>query len=188
MASEKRRVPAVYQVKVTLTDSKPPIWRRVQVTGDTTLHMFHKILQTVMGWTDSYLHLFIIDRVFYGKPDPEYHFEVKDEKDFTLSQILTNEKGKFIYEYDFEDCWQHDVVIEDLLSSKKGLLYPICLGGKRACPPEDCGGIWEYTDILEAVQDPRHPEYYNMLKWVENGFDPGSFNLEEINRKLRKIR
>jgi hypothetical protein len=188
MASAKRSRPDIYQVKVTLKDSKPPIWRRVQVTGDTTLLTFHKILQTVMGWTDSYLHLFIIGRIFYGKPDPEYHFEVKDEKDFTLGQILTNGKSRIIYEYDFEDCWQHDIVIEDRLSPRRGSQYPLCLGGKRACPPEDCGGIWEYTDILEAVEDPRHPEYYNMLKWVENGFDPESFNLEEINRKLRMIK
>jgi len=70
---------------------------------------------------------------------------------------------------------------------KRGIRYPVCLGGKGACPPEDCGGIWEYADILEAVEDPKHPQYYDMLRWVENGLDPESFNLEEINRRLRKI-
>jgi hypothetical protein len=187
MASARQTRPIVYQVKVTLRDSKPPIWRRVQAKGGTSLHTFHRILQTVMGWTDSYLHLFIIDRTFYGKPDPEYHFEVKDEKEFTLRQVLSGEKDRFAYEYDFEDCWQHDVVIEKMIPPKRGLKYPVCLGGKQACPPEDCGGIWEYADILEAIEDPRHPEYYSMLRWVENGFDPDSFNLEEINRRLKKI-
>lgn len=188
MVIAKRSIPKVYQVKVTLKDSKPPIWRRVLVTGDTTLYAFHRIVQTVMGWTDSYRHLFIVDRVFYGKPDPEYHFEVNDEKDFTLSQIVSDDRGRLIYEYDFEDCWQHEIVIEDVSPPESGKRYPVCLAGKRACPPEDCGGIWEYTDILEAVEDPRHPEYYNMLKWVENGFDPESFNLDEINRKLKKMK
>ncbi len=70
---------------------------------------------------------------------------------------------------------------------KKGVQYPFCLGGKRACPPEDCGGIWEYADILEAVQDQDHPQYYDMLKWVEDGFDPESFDIDEINRELRTI-
>ena len=188
MVTSRQSVPMAYRIKVILKDSRPPIWRRVQVAGDVTLHTFHKILQTVMGWTDSYRHLFIIDRVFYGKPDLEYHFEVRDEKDFTLGQILSDDRDRLVYEYDFEDCWQHEIVIEDITNPASAMQYPVCLAGKRACPPEDCGGIWEYMDILEAVEDPRHPDYYSMLKWVENGFDPESFNLEEINRKLKKVK
>jgi hypothetical protein len=187
MASARQTRPMVYQVKVVLRDSKPPIWRRVQLRGETALDTFHKILQTLMGWTDSYPHLFIIDRTFYGKPDLESPFEVKDEKDFTLNSLFAGRKKRFAYEYDFEDCWQHELLIEEVITPKERLKYPVCLGGKRAYPPEDCGGIWEYTDILEAIEDPKHPEYYNMLRWVENGLDPDSFNLEEINLRLRKI-
>jgi hypothetical protein len=177
-----------YQIKITLRDSHPPIWRRVLVTGNTSLFKLHQILQIVMEWTDSYRHIFIIDRTFYGKPDPEYHFEVRDEKNFALSQVASGEKNKFTYEYDFTDCWQHELLIEKILPVGKKVQYPVCVGGKRARPPEDCGGIWEYADILEAVQDPYHPDYYNMLKWMEEGFDPESFNLEEINRKLKRIK
>jgi len=188
MASESRPKNRVYQIKVTLKDSRPPIWRRIQVTRDTDLHTFHHILQIVMGWSNAHPHIFIVGGTFYGVPDPEYGFEVKDEKETSLNQVISDAKNKFTYEYDFGDCWQHEILIEETLPVKTGARYPFCLGGKRASPPEDCGGIWEYADILEAVRDPDHPQYYDMLKWVEEGFDPESFDIDEINRELRTVR
>jgi hypothetical protein len=188
MAPDGRPKNRVYQIKVTLKDSKPPIWRRIQVTGDTTLHTFHHILQVIMGWSSSHRHVFIVGTTFYGVPDPEYGFEMRDEKEALLNQFVSARESRFTYEYDFGDCWQHEILVEKILPMKKGAQYPSCLGGKRACPPEDCGGIWEYADILEAVQDPDHPQYYDMLKWVEDGFDPESFDLGEINRQLKTIK
>ncbi len=176
-------------MKVTLEDSKPPIWRRIQVTNDTTLYKLHKILQVVMGWSDAHLHQFIIDETHYGEPHPDYMlFKMKNEKTVKLNQVISGEKAKFIYEYDFGDSWYHKILVEKILPLEPDKHYPVCLKGKRACPPEDCGGIWGYYDFLKTIQNPNHPEHDHMLEWVGGSFDPEAFDLDEINRQLKKIR
>lgn len=177
-----------YQMKVTLEDIKPPIWRRIQVTSATSLYRFHKILQTVMGWSESHLHQFIIDEMHYGEPSPDYGFKMKNEKTVKLSHVVSGENTKFYYEYDFGDSWYHKILVEKILPLEPDKHYPVCLKGKRACPPEDCGGISGYYDFLKAIQDPNNPEHEHMLEWVGGSFDPEAFDLDEINRKLREIR
>ena len=140
----------IYQMKVTLMDSKPPIWRRIQVPSDISLSKLHHILQAVMGWTDSHLHQFVAGDKIYGVPDPDYGFEVINERRVKLSQMAKGEKAKFRYEYDFGDNWQHQLLVEKVLPAEPGVHYPRCLTGKRACPPEDCGGVWGYSTFLEA--------------------------------------
>ena len=106
----------------------------------------------------------------------------------TLDKIVRREKFKFIYEYDFGDGWEHELLIEKILPLEEGKAYPVCLTGKRACPPEDCGGIWGYSDFLEAVQDPDHPEHEEMLDWAGGEFDPAVFDLQEVNAELKEIK
>lgn len=177
----------IYQMKVTLMDSKPPIWRRIQVPSDISLSKLHQILQAIMGWTDSHLHQFVAGDKIYGVPDPDYGFEVINERRVKLSQVAKGEKTKFRYEYDFGDNWQHQLLVEKVLPAESGVHYPRCLTGKRACPPEDCGGVYGYSTFLEAIQDPGHPEHQDMLEWVGGEFDPEQFDLEEINRALKRI-
>lgn len=178
----------VYQLKVTLRDSKPPIWRRIQVTSDTNLHKLHRILQAVMGWSDYHLHQFIVHGVYYGTPDPDFGLEVKNEKKVKLSQVVSSVKGKFIYEYDFGDSWEHVILLEKILLPEAGVYYPICVKGKRACPPEDCGGIWEYYNLLQIIEDADHPEHDEMLEWVGGSFDPEVFDLDAVNQELKNIK
>ncbi len=175
----------VYQIKVTLEDTKPPIWRRILVTSDTTLRKFRRILQVVMGWGDYHLHEFIIDSIHYGEPDPEYTFGMKNEKNVRLSQAASGERTKFTYIYDFGDYWCHKILIEKILPMESDKHYPVCIKGKRACPPEDCGGVWGYYDFLKAIQDPDHPEHDHILEWVDGIFDPEAFDIDEINQKLK---
>lgn len=178
---------AIYQLKVTLKGLRPPIWRRLQVPSDFTLGQLHDVLQIAMGWTDSHLHQFIIGRTYYSQPD--YELEgVEDENKVRLDRVARAEKAKFVYEYDFGDSWQHDIVVEKILPREEGVRYPICIAGKRAGPPEDCGGIWGYADLLEIIQDPEHEEYEDMMEWLGGELDPEAFDLEEVNRKLRRIR
>ncbi len=178
----------IYQLKVTLIDSKPPIWRRIQVPGDITLHKLHLIIQEAMGWTDSHLHQFIIGGMYYGEPTPDNDFEMADESRVKLNKVIKNEKAKFRYEYDFGDNWQHQLLLEKILLPESGVHYPRCVTGKRNCPPEDCGGIWGYADLLEALKNPDHPEHKDMLEWIGGEFDPEAFGLEEINRALERIK
>ncbi|MGE5378656.1 MAG: plasmid pRiA4b ORF-3 family protein, partial [Bacteroidota bacterium] len=176
----------IYQMKVTLIGSKPPIWRRFLVEDTVTLGKLHEILQIVMGWTNSHLHHFIIDGEFYGMPSDDDFGDMmtKDETRFKLNQFDSGKGFKFGYEYDFGDSWEHDLVIEKILTAEKGGRYPTCIAGKRACPPEDVGGIWGYVDFLKAISDPKHPEHAEMREWIGSDFDPERFNLNAVNAGL----
>ncbi|MBL8155092.1 MAG: plasmid pRiA4b ORF-3 family protein [Anaerolineae bacterium] len=174
----------VFQLKVTLKGSKPPIWRRIQVRGSSTLGHLHDILQVVMGWTDSHMHQFIVHNQYYGAPDPEWDEDMKSEERVTVGQLVSEAKDRFIYEYDFGDDWLHDIVVEKVLEPEPGISYPRCLTGKRACPPEDIGGIWGYDEFLEAIRDASHPEHETLTEWIGGEFDPEEFNLTEVNEQL----
>jgi hypothetical protein len=188
MSRATRATPrVVYQIKVTLKGSKPPIWRRMQVTSETTLVKLHRILQRVMGWEGSHLYQFVIGGIVYGDPGMLGELDVEDARTVTLDTLVRGEKSKFLYEYDFGDSWEHELLVEKILPQEEGKRYPLCLTGKRACPPEDCGGIWGYADFLEAIHDPKHPEHDEMLAWVGGEFDPDAFDLEEVNTQLQSL-
>jgi len=177
----------VYQIKVTLDESKPPIWRRILVPGDVTLEKLHYILQVAMGWTNSHLHQFIVGETYYSEPHPDYGSEMRNERRVRLNQIVPGEGFKFRYEYDFGDGWLHNLLVEKVLSPEPGQQYPACIKGKRACPPEDVGGIWGYYGFLEAIQNPDHLEHEDYLEWIGGEFDPEAFDLEETNELLRDL-
>jgi hypothetical protein len=180
---------AVYQIKVTLRDSQPPIWRRIQVSSDITLAKLHGILQLVMGWEDTHLHQFLIGSEYYGMPDPEEEpRRTKDERKYKLRDVVSTEGSQFAYNYDFGDYWQHVLVVEKTLPPQEGTRYPVCLAGARACPPEDVGGISGYESFLQALGDPAHPEHKDFSEWIGDSFDPEAFDVGEINQKLRGIR
>jgi DNA invertase Pin-like site-specific DNA recombinase len=175
----------VYQLKITLKNIRPPIWRRIQVLSSTTLQQLHLIVQEVMGWDNYHMHSWTIAGIDYGQPQPE--FNVRSEKTVTLRQVVKGEKSKFFYTYDFGDSWEHEILVEKELPSTPDTNYPICITGKRACPPEDCGGSWGYAELLEIISDPSHPEYEERMEWVGESFNPDSFDLNEVNQRLREF-
>jgi hypothetical protein len=184
---ESREPSPIYQLKVTLKDSRPSIWRRIQAPGDISLARLHAVLQIVMGWTNSHWHHFKAGGRYYGKPDPEFAsgVEVIDERQVRLDQIAPNVKACFVYEYDFGDSWEHELVVEKILPPEQGAQSPLCLEGQRACPPEDVGGIWGYQEFLAAMRNPRHPEHEDMVEWIGGEFDPETFDLRGVNGALQ---
>lgn len=114
----------------------------------------------------------------------ELHF--MDSRRTKLSKVVTREKSGFAYEYDFGDSWEHQILVEKILPPEPGGQYPVCLAGKRACPPEDCGGIWGYDELLETIRDPLHEEYESMMEWLGGSFDPEEFDDDLVNRLLRR--
>jgi DNA invertase Pin-like site-specific DNA recombinase len=192
MAPRKQpKAKTIYQLKITLKDCRPPIWRRVQVYSNSTLRHLHWVIQFSMGWTNSHLHSFNIQGVEYGEPMPEFGFnddeEMRDEQTVTLSKIVPREKFKFSYLYDFGDSWEHEILVEKVLEANSETAYPICIKGKRACPPEDCGGVWGYQEFLNAIQNSEHPEHEEMLEWVGGFFDPEDAELDEVSYQLKLI-
>lgn len=187
-AKSSKSSSSIYQLKITLRDSHPPIWRRVLVPGNFSLYKLHQVIQLAMGWQNSHLHQFIVDGKYYGIPSSEDWEPVIDERRFTLEQIAPSLKCKFVYEYDFGDSWEHEVVVEKIITPEPSEKYPQCIKGKRACPPEDVGGVWGYETFLEALQDAGHEEYDSYLEWVGGEFDPEAFDLAAINRALWRMK
>jgi len=180
-----RPLRSIYQLKVTLKYIRPPVWRRFLIASSTHLKDVHMVLQVVMGWMNSHLHDFATGNEIYGVPDEEFFSEMKDESKFRLDQLLKQEKERLIYTYDYGDNWEHEVLLEKILPFKHDIKLPVCIKGKRACPPEDVGGVPGYAMFLEAIKDPIHPEYEEMLDWAGGDFDAEHFDLDEINRMLR---
>ncbi|MBI2844333.1 MAG: plasmid pRiA4b ORF-3 family protein [Armatimonadetes bacterium] len=184
---------AIYQLKITLKYISPPIWRRVLVKNDITLTKLHRIIQVVMGWTDSHLHEFRTkDGVAYGVPHDEGFFfgpRVHSESGARLHDVLTEEREGMLYTYDFGDSWEHSVVLEKVLPVEPGLHYPVCIKGKRAGPPEDVGGMPGYEEFVEAMADPEHEEHEDYAEWIgEEEFDSEAFDIEGVNARLKTIR
>lgn len=184
----KPKATTVHQIKVTLKGIRPPIWRRLQVPSDIRLSELHDVIQVAMGWTDSHLHQFSDGRNDYGAPmdvgfdDPD----TLNEARYRLDQVAPKPKDKLIYEYDFGDGWTHEILVEKVLPIDPAATYPVCLTGKRACPPEDCGGIWGYAQLLETLADPENPEYEEMKEWAGE-IDPDHFDLAATNRRLKGL-
>jgi hypothetical protein len=177
----------IYQLKVTLEGCKPPVWRNILVPGNITLQKLHQIIQIVMGWTDSHLHQFEKNGVYFGEPSPDDDFVQEDERKVQLNELLAKPKDWIRYEYDFGDSWEHRIILEKVLEPSPELKVPICLDGKNACPPEDCGGVWGYAGMLEAITNPKHPEHEEFLDWLGEEFDPQAFDLEEVNEVLKNF-
>ncbi|MCX7419629.1 MAG: plasmid pRiA4b ORF-3 family protein [Planctomycetia bacterium] len=182
---------ALYQFKIMLLGAKPPIWRRIQVK-DCTLDKFHEHIQTAMGWTNSHLHQYEINGERYGDPelldDGFEEFPGVDSTKTNLSQILpkTDKKFTFKYEYDFGDGWEHEVLFEGSPAVDPKVKYPLCLEGERACPPEDCGGVWGYVDFLEAIRNKKHEQHKDMLEWIGGQFDPEDFEPRAATKVMQK--
>jgi len=175
-----------YQLKVTLNDATPPIWRRILVPSDIPLGKLHIVLQVAMGWTNSHLHQFVSGGTLYGIQDEEFslEMEVEDENRYKLDQLLRAEKEAIKYEYDFGDGWVHKIVLEKILPHQNDKQLPLCIKGKRACPPEDCGGIGGYLGLLDILKDPEHPEYEDMVEWLGGELDSEAFDIDETNEML----
>jgi hypothetical protein len=176
----------IYQLKIVLQGSKPPIWRRVLVKSNITLDVLHEMIQAVMGWYNVHLHQFDVYGTFYSSPAFQLE-ETEDESRIKLDRVLTQPRDKFTYEYDFGDGWEHQIVLEKILPVEPRTLYPVCIKGKRNCPPEDIGGIWSYQHFLAVLQDPNHPQHaesLEQLEWIGGDFDPEEFDLTEINKGL----
>jgi hypothetical protein len=175
------------QFKVALRYIRPPIWRRVVLPDNFTLGQLHEVIQVTMGWYNCHMHAFRIGGTYYSSESASEMEDANMENEETvfLSRALTRPKQKFVYEYDFGDSWEHEVVVEKFLPFDPQATYPVCLDGARACPPEDCGSFPGYMDILEALKaSQKSQEQKDLLEWLEDGYDPERFDLKAVNRRL----
>lgn len=186
----KRKFDKVYQFKITLEDINPAIWRRIQVPENYSFWDLHIAIQDSMGWSDCHLHEFEIGEPTTGKmvrivfPDGEaesYHGEkIIEEHKVKIAEWFSLENKTAKYIYDFGDGWEHLIELENIFPREKNIKYPICLDGKRACPPEDCGGSYGYKEFVIAIKHPNHKRHKELLEWYGGQFDPESFNPKDV--------
>ena len=190
--------PCVYELRITLQEILPPIWRLIQVPDTLRLSHLHDALQTVIGWTDSHLHRFEKDGKHWGVPedDGDDGIEIIDESRTTISAALTTPGDSMVYVYDFGDKWRHNVEFEKILPAS-GLVRPFCLAGERHCPPEDVGGVPGYEEFLEVIFEPGHEEHEHYVLWgggpsplnrSVGRFQPEEFNVMAVNDALSQMR
>ncbi|MFV2104117.1 plasmid pRiA4b ORF-3 family protein [Micromonospora sp. LOL_024] len=176
----------IFQLRISLSGVRPAIWRRVLVPGGYTLDRLHRVVQHAMGWRDCHLHSFEVDDVQYGEPDPDGDLPVFDELDVRLEAVV-GKGGRLHYTYDFGDWWEHDLLVEDILTAEADERYPSCVAGERAGPPEDVGGPTGYHVFLAGLADPDHPEHRPMRDWAGAGFDPAAFDAGRVSTLLRRF-
>lgn len=179
----------VHKIKITLRDSRPPIWRRLEVPSGITLRELHDVIQAAFGWEDYHMWAFESGRDRYGVADRDLGIRSAASK--RLGQVAPHTGDRLRYTYDFGDDWEHDILIEDVTAPEAGTAYPRCLTGRRACPPEDCGGIWGYDYLIEILADPRHEEHEDRLEWLgldsADQFDPAAFDAAQVNSALSAL-
>lgn len=176
----------IYQLRITLNDVTPPVWRRVLVPGGYTLDRLHRVIQYAMGWQDLHLHSFEVDGQAYGEPDPAGELALRDELDARLDAVAG--KGDvFRYTYDFGDWWDHEITAEDVFTGEPDEQYPLCADGARACPPEDVGGPPGFTELLAALDDPDHADHAATREWLGRDFDGEAFDPARVTTLLRRL-
>lgn len=179
-------VPLVMQLKIELRDIRPLIWRRVLVHGDYTLGNLNVVIRTAMGWYGMHLHSFWFgsraNLVEYGDitslPNPVP--SMRDEDSVTLKEVIRRNRQVFGYVYDFGDSWVHRIVVERIEPYDGRRKLPVCLAGARACPPEDCGGVYGYMSVLRVLKEASTPDDRNFRQWVGE-YDPQWFDVDEVN-------
>jgi hypothetical protein len=189
MVAQPRRPASktVLRLRVSLMDITPTIWRRLFVPGEIKLSKLHLIFQAAFGWENYHLHVFEIGQDRYGEPHQEYDNDDIDEEGVLLSDVATA-RSRFFYEYDFGDCWRHEVVVESVDPVPAVLKFAVCLDGQNARPPEDVGGTGGYGEFLETIADPEHEEHEHYLLWAGGSFDPAAFDLAAVNAALQRVR
>lgn len=180
----------IVTLKITLLGAKPPIWRRLEVPASYHLGELHQALNAAMGWLDYHLHEFVIGGRCYGVPADDFFPDDDNtlpEENIVLGDLARADVQRFEYHYDFGDDWRSSVVVEQTGPAEDGVFYPRCVAGRRAAPPEDCGGLWGFADFKEALADPRHPEHRELKEWYGGEFDPEAFSAVEVSKLLRQV-
>jgi len=184
----KKKFKKVYQFKVTLKGTRPPVWRRIQVPESYTFWDLHVAIQDAMGWLDYHLHVFEIMnpstgmKEEIGVPDEDFEFDTRifPGRKRKIADYFSMDNSKANYQYDFGDNWEHTIELEKIVARAEDVEYPVCIAGKRSCPPEDCGGTWGYQNFLKIIKNPDDEEYGEMLEWVGGKFDPEDFDINDV--------
>lgn len=192
----EKKCDEIYQFKITLKGVRPPIWRRIQVPGSYSFRDLHIAIQNAMGWESYHSYDFYVRKVCIAADEGDFFIDdmwrnmpfyprvsidrIIPASKTKVKEFIKKEKEKITYLYDLGDYWEHTVILEKIIPREKDVVYPLCITGKRACPPEDCGGIGGYMDLIDIIENPNHPEHDKKLEWAGEEFDPESFDVDMV--------
>lgn len=178
----------VARIRITLADTDPVIWRRVDFPVEASLKMLHDVIQGAMGWLDYHLWEFEAGDRRYGVPDPDWDDDsLLAAKNTKLKTLLDRDIRQFRYTYDMGDNWEHIVTVEEVRQGEPGSKYPCYVEGERPAPPEDCGGTPGFEAFLEAIANPKHPEHADVTEWHQGCYGR-AYNPEVIDERDAKLR
>ncbi len=185
----KKKSERVYHFKITLKGINPPVWRTIQVPETYTFWDLHVAVQDAMGWQDCHLHDFAVhnpqaqtkERIGIPDDDAEFDLDILPGWDHNISDYFSTKNSTATYVYDYGDNWEHAVKFEKIVPRDKEKKYPRCIAGERACPPENCAGIYGYQQFLEAIMDPGHKSHEDFLQWAGADVEPERFSPNEVH-------
>jgi hypothetical protein len=183
----KKPVDRVFPLRLHVVGCHPPIWRRVLVRESMWLSRLHDAIQVMFDWFDYQTHAFALDDLRFGNPLKREEFLIEDDRDITLVDLDLEHRERFTYGYHFGEGWQVEIRVEKVRPLEKGVSYPACVAGERAGPPEDCGGIEAYHDMLACLQEPHTDLGREWLEWLGPDYDAERCDLAVINKALKKL-
>jgi hypothetical protein len=187
-SSPKKKPPErVLTLRMNVVACRPPIWRRMQVKESMWLSRLHDSIQVAFDWFDYQTHAFNLDDLRFGNPLKREELVIEDDRDITLADLDLEHRGRFTYGYHFGEGWQVEIKLEKVSPVEKGLFYPLCTGGERAGPPEDCGGLEAFHDMLDCIKEPHTELGREWLEWLGPDYNPETCDLEKINKSLKKL-
>jgi hypothetical protein len=186
-AAAKKPLEKVFSLRLHVVGCTPRVWRRLLVRESMWLTRLHDCVQVAFDWYDYQTHVFTIDDLRFGNPFHKDDLTIEDDRDVTLSDLDLGSRDRILYDYLFGEGWQVEIRIEKALAVEKGTTYPHCSAGERAGPPEDCGGLEAYHDMLACIKEPNTDLGREWLEWLGPNYDPLACDVDKINKGLRKL-
>lgn len=186
-AAPKKKTDRALQLGLQVVGCRPAIWRRLLVKESMWLSRLHDSIQLIFDWYDYQTHAFTHGDKRFGNPLKREGFVINDDRDVTLADLALEGSDPLVYGYHFGDGWQVTITVEKILELQKGQQYPSCLAGERAGPPEDCGGLEAFHDMLACIQEPETEIGREWIEWLGPDYDANRCDLDAINKALRKL-
>lgn len=186
-AAKKKATERAFTLHLSVLGTTPLVWRRLVVRESMWLSRLHDSIQVLFDWFDYQTHAFNLDDLRFGNPLKRDALTIEDDRDVTLADLDLEHRERFTYGYHFGEGWQVQARVEKTDTVQKGATYPLCTAGERAGPPEDCGGLEAFHDMLACIKEPHTELGREWIEWLGPDYRPEICDVEKINKALKKL-
>lgn len=185
--AKKKKAERAFTLLLTVMGTEPRVWRRIVVRESMWLSRLHDTIQVALDWFDYQTHVFSLDDLRFGNPVKRGDLTIEDDRDVTLADLDLEHRGRFLYTYDFGEGWAVEIKVEKTGAVAKGTVYPTCVAGERAGPPEDCGGLEAFHDMLACIKEPQTELGREWLEWLGPDYQAEACDVKKLNVALKKL-